>query len=139
MIRTETAKARVLIVDQEQNSLDELTALLSASGYQVITVCTGCEALNRLDERGADVVLANLVLPDMSGLDLLKRIKERDDRIGVFLMGVHITPPVILESLNGGAVDLLYKPFVTLTIIRKIDHLLSQSPPIRHRREKKSA
>ncbi len=139
MIRTEAAKASILIIDQEQNSLDELKMILSEQGYEVVTVLTGREVLDRLSKQGADVVLANLVLPDRSGLDLLRQIKERDSQVGVFLMGVHITPALILEALNRGAVDLLYKPFVTLSIIQKLDYLLSHSPPIRRRGEKKSA
>ena len=139
MSRTASTKARILIIDQEPNARDELNTMLSANGYRVVTVVTGREALTRIAEQGCDVVLANLVLPDMSGLEVLRQIKERDSRIGVFLMGVHITPAIILESLNCGAVDLLYKPFVTLSIIQKIDYLLSHNPLIRHPGEKPSA
>lgn len=136
---TEPAKASILVIDQEQTSIDELQTILNHNGYEVAAVLTGREALNRMDERGVDVVVANFLLPDMSGLELLRQIKERDSRVGVFLMGVHITPAMILESLNCGAVDLLYKPFVSLSIIQKIDYFLRHSPPIRHHGKKKSA
>lgn len=136
-MKTFTERASILIIDYDQQSLNELRTILSNNGYEVCAVRTGREALAQIDRQAFDVVLIDLLLPDISGLDLLTQIKQRDRDAKVFLMGTHITIAVILEAVSRGAQDLLYKFFVASSIIQKIEYLLKQEPSIHYARDEK--
>ena len=123
-------RASVLVIDGEQRSLDELKTLLCDKGYKVVTAATGRAGLEHLDAQRFDVILTNMHLPDASGLDLLTKIKQIDPDAKVYLMGTHITPAIILESVNRGAFDLLYKPFVSACLIPMIELQLTREPPL---------
>lgn len=140
MIHLELAKVRVLLVDGAQNALNELQILLENNGYEVVAVQTGGEGLQQISRQLPDIIVADLALPDMTGIELLKRIKATDPEMILFLMGAHITPPLICEAIRFGAVELLYKAFVTCSIIHKIEYLLSHDPRGNyHGNRKKSA
>ena len=140
MFGRQVSKARVLIVDHDTDSCEEMRLILSNNGYEVARVPTGGEALNRMQVRGYDIVLVDLLLPDMSGLGLLKQIKARDAEATVLLMGTHITTATILESVSHGAFDVVYKPFLSSIIIQRLDHLLSRAPLLhRNRQQRRTA
>lgn len=123
-MRAYLGRVRVLVIDSDQSSLNELRAILRNNGYEVATGLTGREGLRQINQRAFDVVLIDLLLPDISGLDLLSQIKERGSEAKIFLMGTHITTAVILESVRLGAQDLMYKFFVRSSIIHKIEYTL---------------
>jgi DNA-binding NtrC family response regulator len=131
-------KASILVIDHDDSSREEMRAILSSNGYKVIAVRTGSEGLERIDAEVFDFILADLLLPDMFGVDLLKRIKQRDFETKVILMGTHITTATILESVNHGAFDVVYKPFLSSIILQRLDYLLSREPLIhlRHRQRR---
>jgi DNA-binding NtrC family response regulator len=130
MTEVELHKVRVLLVDGDLESLNELQLLLENNGYEVIAVQTGSEGLACLAHLCPDVILADLALPDMTGIELLKQMKAADPEMRVFLMGACITPALICEAINCGAVELIYKAFVACSIIHKIEYLLSHDPRI---------
>ena len=138
MSRTDFVKARILVVDRERSSIDELKTILSNNGYEVVSAMTGREGIEQASRDVFDVIISDLLLPDMSGLDLLSRIKQSEPDVKVYLMGTHITPAVILESVNRGAYDLLYKPFVASSIIHMIEHSLNLDRRVRINRDSKS-
>jgi len=130
MTYAEPAKVRILLIDSAPDALNQLQRLLESKDYEVIAVQTGGEGLVYLGRQCPDVVLADLVLPDMTGIELLKQIKTKDAQMQVFLMGTRITPALICESIRSGAVELLYKAFVACSIIHKIEYLLSHDPRV---------
>jgi DNA-binding NtrC family response regulator len=130
MTEVELHKVRVLLVDGDLESLNELQLLLENNGYEVIAVQTGNEGLERMANYCPDVVLADLALPDMTGIELLKQMKASASEMHIFLMGAHITPVLICEAINFGAIELIYKAFVTCSIIHKIEYLLSHDPRV---------
>jgi DNA-binding NtrC family response regulator len=130
MTEVELHKVRILLVDGAAESLNELQQLLENNGYEVIAVQTAGEGLAWIAHQCADVVLADLALPDMTGIELLKQMKASTPEIRVFLMGADITPALICEAINFGAVELIYKAFVACSIIHKIEYLLSHDPRI---------
>ncbi|MEW6130369.1 MAG: response regulator [Acidobacteriota bacterium] len=131
---------RILIVEPEPQTAAELQTLLHHQGYESVVVQTAHDALIHLYSESFNIALINLWLLDMTGIDLLRKIKNLPDEIAVFLMGVQITPAIILEAINSGAVELLYKPFVAVSLIPKIEFLLNHNLPIEQNpTEKKSA
>ena len=66
---------RILVVDDEESMRDVLAILLQREGYEVVTAGSGVEALRQMEERPADVVLTDITMPRMDGIQLLKGIK----------------------------------------------------------------
>jgi DNA-binding NtrC family response regulator len=102
--------ASVLIVDDEDLIRWSLRTRLEEDGYAVAEAPDGTAALERV-ARGVDLVLLDLRLPDIDGLDLLYRIKESDPDTVVVLMTAHSTVQNAVEAIKGGAFHYVIKPF----------------------------
>jgi DNA-binding NtrC family response regulator len=108
---------RVLVVEDEKYVADSLVALLEANEFVVDAVATAEEAL---DAPVPDVVLADLKLPGLSGVDLLKRLKERDETQPVLLLTGHGTIRDAVEAMRLGALDFLTKPIEPDIIVERL-------------------
>src|SRR2546423_11167248 len=83
------SKRSVLIVEDEPNLTKVLTAMLKREGYEVLTAGDGMEALERLATSHVDVVLTDLKMPKLDGMELLKRVLDEYDGIPVVLLTAH--------------------------------------------------
>ncbi|NQU16772.1 MAG: sigma-54-dependent Fis family transcriptional regulator [Candidatus Saganbacteria bacterium] len=104
------ARARILIVDDEAHLRDSLRFLLSPT-YQLYFAANGTEALKLVSKVSPDLVLLDMRLPDISGLDVLKHIKETDRSIEVVMVTAVNTVSRAVEAIKLGAYDYLTKPF----------------------------
>jgi two-component system, NtrC family, response regulator HydG len=104
--------ARVLIVDDERSILMLLQEALTQWGYQITTAGTAQQAIEALKTQVFDAALTDVRMPDMSGLDLLKEIKKRDESIEVVIMTGYPTISSAVEALKEGAYDYLSKPLI---------------------------
>ncbi len=104
---------RILIADDEKIKRITLADDLSSQGHEVVTAADGQEALERLAAGQFDVVVTDLKMPKLDGIELLKRIKEGTaaDRIEVIMMTAYGSIPVAVEAVKLGAFDFLTKPF----------------------------
>jgi putative two-component system response regulator len=102
---------RVLIVDDEQSVRGVLRRALTNGEYLIAEATNGEEALEILRTAGADVVLSDLLMPRMSGMQLLDRAKEIDDSIGFIMLTGVGTMENAIEALRHHADDYLLKPF----------------------------
>ena len=118
--------AEVLVIDDEVSVADALGIILRDHGYEVVTAKTGLEGLAICDGRRFDVTITDLRLPDMSGLEVLSRIKKRDPRSQVIVITAYGTPEAIADSMKLGAVDVLAKPFLPSDVLRLIDAALAR-------------
>ncbi|HEY7648149.1 MAG TPA: sigma-54 dependent transcriptional regulator [Methylomirabilota bacterium] len=114
--------SRVLVVDDEKSILTLLEEALTQWGYQVTSAGTGAEALNALRTQVFDAALTDVRMPDMSGLDLLREIKKRDESIEVVIMTGYPTISSAVEALKEGAYDYLSKPL----ILDELRHLMQR-------------
>ena len=103
---------RVLVVDDEVSILDTLQILLRGEGFEVATAKSGREALERFEETSPDVVLTDIRMPGVTGLDLLAQIRERDPETPVILMTAQASLQSAVQAVNQGAFYYLQKPFV---------------------------
>jgi two-component system, OmpR family, KDP operon response regulator KdpE len=101
---------RVLVVDDEQAIRRFLRASLVAHGYTVLEACTGTEALQAVGEGRPDVILLDLGLPDMDGVEVLRRLREWS-RVPAIILSVRDSESTKVEALDAGADDYLTKPF----------------------------
>ena len=101
---------RVLLVDDDDAFRRVMTSELTRRGYGVVTAASGREALNQAAEISADVVLLDLRLPDMDGIEVLKQLRERNPSAGVVVLTGHGTIDTAIRAIRLGAYDYLEKP-----------------------------
>ena len=101
----------LLIVDDEQSLLDFLRLLFEGEGYAVSTAGSLAAAESKIEETGFDLVLCDILMPEGSGLDLLRKIKQRDPRASVIMMTAYSSTRSAIEAMRLGAFDYIAKPF----------------------------
>ena len=102
---------RILIVDDDEGLRDSLQLVLAAEGYHVITAADGSQALAQLEAEAVDVVLCDLRMPGMDGLELLPQLAARQPGVTIILMSAYGSEELAIEALQRGAHDYLAKPF----------------------------
>ena len=103
--------ARVLIVDDEARMAEVIAAALRRAGHECETCASGAAALAALDARGADVVVTDWKMPEMDGIELLRRLHARRPGLPVILVTAHGTVPSAVAAMREGAFDYVTKPF----------------------------
>ena len=102
---------KILIVDDELNMRLVLSAMLKKEGFEVSSASNGREALQILKSNKIAVVITDLKMPDMDGMELLTHISERYPEIPVVMITAHGTVATAVEALKKGALDYITKPF----------------------------
>lgn len=100
----------VLIIDDEKAILDSLSSILEDEGFQVFKAIDGNEGLSLFDKERPEVVLLDVWMPGMDGLQALKRIKKKDKDAMVIVISGHGTISTAVEAVKRGAYDFLEKP-----------------------------
>jgi DNA-binding NtrC family response regulator len=103
-------KPQVLVVDDEPNILNVVGRFAQRTGYDAVTCSSGREAIAQLQARRADLVLVDLRMPDVGGLDVLRAIREIDPRCQAVLMTGEASVETAVEAIKLGASDYLSKP-----------------------------
>ena len=117
-------QVRILVVDDEQSVTDLLYEDLASEGYNCVAVATGEDALMKLPNYRADVVLLDLRLPGVSGMDVLREIKSTCPRTAVIVITGAEDIETAVEAMKTGAVDYITKPFELETINDSIEAVL---------------
>ncbi|MBI3007500.1 MAG: response regulator [candidate division NC10 bacterium] len=102
--------AKVLVVDDEPEAVELLVEFLSSKGYEVLTATSGEEALRRVKEDRPHLVLLDIQMPKMNGLEVLRRIREIDPEMGVIMATGVNEEDVGRKALELGAFDYIVKP-----------------------------
>jgi two-component system, NtrC family, response regulator AtoC len=104
-------RKQILVVDDEPNLRRVLSAQLMRDGYDVHTAVDGEQALRILQENHIDLVITDLRMPNMDGMELLRRALELDEELPVVMITAHGTVDNAVEALKTGAFDYITKPF----------------------------
>lgn len=112
--------SKILVVDNEKNIRVTISEFLNQAGYAVETVPNGGAALDRIDAGGIGMVLADVSMPDFSGIELLAQIRKKTERISVIMMAGQASIDSAVEALRYGANDYLTKPIGHETLLRSI-------------------
>jgi two-component system, NtrC family, response regulator HydG len=115
----ETPPARVLVVDDEPTLLRALEVLLRNKGHHVAAVESSIAATQRLAQEDFDVVLLDVKMPQLSGLELLGATKHRHPEVEVIMMTGHATVETALAAVKAGAYDYLTKPFEDVEVVAR--------------------
>ena len=103
--------AKVLVVDDEANLRKVLAAMLRKSGYEVTVAADGEQGLAELTKNGADIVVTDLVMPKVGGMEILKTVNLSHPDVPVIIITAHGTVDSAVEAIKGGAFDYITKPF----------------------------
>ena len=112
--------ALVLIVDDERGMRDFLKILLMKEGYEVITANRGKKALEILETKTVDLVVSDIRMPELSGIELLEIIKENYPELPVIMITAFASPDDAVIAMKNGAFDYISKPFNVDEIINVI-------------------
>ena len=113
-------RMRVLLVDDEAEFVETLAQRLEVRDLDVATALGGEEALERLAEREIDVVVLDLQMPGVDGIQVLRRIKESWPLIEVIMLTGHATVETAIQGMKLGAFDFLIKPTETEELLEKV-------------------
>ncbi|MEZ4449918.1 MAG: sigma-54 dependent transcriptional regulator [Nannocystaceae bacterium] len=107
---TDKPPHRILVVDDEPAARSALTELLRDEGYEVLSAADGFKAIGRIDSWEPDVVITDIRMPALDGLDLTRRLRERLPDVAVIVMTAHGSVEGAVGAMHLGATDYLPKP-----------------------------
>ena len=117
-------QAQILVVDDEAAFRDVLCEILAKKGHTVRSGGTAAEALLQLEKGNFDLMICDLRLPDMSGLDLLRKCRETTPQMHFIMISAYGDIETAVEAVKLGADDYLTKPFLFDDILLRIERLL---------------
>jgi two-component system cell cycle response regulator len=119
-------KARVLVVDDDRTILELLENLLSGLGYECALAQDGREAVQLLQQEHFDVVLTDMIMPHLGGLELLRHIRENYPRTDVIVVTGHPANFTFTSVIKAGAIDFIVKPFNGDELEAKLSRVLRE-------------
>lgn len=122
---TDQIKRRILVVDDELNVCKSIRQALLSQSYDVDMALSGEEALHKEAEGKYDVIIADLMMPGLSGLDLLKSLKAANTRAKVIMVTGYPTMKTTVQAMQIGAFDYLPKPFLPAELRNLVAKALS--------------
>jgi len=132
-------RSQILLVDDDDRLCRAAGKVLASEGYRVVSAGSGREALDRLPERGVALVIADLRLPDLGGIELLKRVRELRPEIEVVMLTGHGSVEQAVEAMRLGAYDFIQKPLDSAALLRTVakalekQRLAMENRQLRHR------
>lgn len=122
------AQKAILIVDDDPNILEVLDARLSASGFAVFKAGGPVEALSILEKKSVDLMISDMKMPEMGGIDLLIQIRSTLPDLPVIFLTAYGTIPDAVRAVKAGAVEYLTKPFDGRQLISMINDIFKKCP-----------
>ncbi len=126
--REPASKPRILIVDDEPSMREMLRIVLRRDGYEVLVAENGRRALGLLREQQVDLLLSDIRMPDVTGVDVLRAAKDSNRDVVAFMMTAFASTDTAVEAMRLGAVDYFTKPFNMDELRLKVRQHLESSP-----------
>jgi len=124
---------KVLVVDDEKGVCYSFKKILGRLGYDVITALSGVEALEKAEEESPDLVMLDISMPDLDGLETLRRLKTLNPCLTVIMMTAYNTPERAIMAMKYGAYDYITKPFDNdhlISLVNRAIEVSSMSNPV---------
>jgi two-component system, NtrC family, nitrogen regulation response regulator NtrX len=119
-------KSRILVIDDEAAIRDSLRMTLEYEGYECILAATGQEGLTLAEREAPDLVLLDVKMPGMDGLEVLERLRAMSDTLPVIVVSGHGTISTAVEATKKGAFDFIEKPFASERVLVSLRNALDQ-------------
>lgn len=120
---------RILIVDDDPMIRHFVDLVLTQQGFKVVTAASSDTAMQLLGREGFALVLLDINMPGMSGLDVLRLMRARPGRPKILMMTAHRDPATIMKALEQGADGYLAKPFKPHDLLKRIETVLKGPAP----------
>src|SRR5690625_3028737 len=120
-------KAHLLVVDDETNIRDLLAAALRFAGFEVTTAKNGNEALDAARQVRPDLIVLDVMMPDMDGFTVTRRLRARGDDIPVLFLTARADPKDAVSGLTAGGDGYVTKPFSREEVVARIRAILGRS------------
>jgi two-component system sensor histidine kinase/response regulator len=119
---SETAPARILVVDDQEANVQVLGGMLGQLGFEIVPVISGEQALRRLAAHPADLILLDVLMPEMDGFEVCRRIRTQAPlaEIPIIFLSAADDKTFIVRALEAGAVDYVTKPFNQAELISRV-------------------
>ena len=124
-------KAHLLVVDDDPRITDLLRRILAFEGYSVSVAASGDEALRKVLERPPDLMVLDLMLPGVGGLEVARRLRAAGDQVPILMLTAKDAVPDRVVGLEAGGDDYLVKPFAPEELVARVKALLRRSAPER--------
>ncbi|MEE9225937.1 MAG: response regulator, partial [Bacteroidota bacterium] len=115
---------RILVVDDEKIIRESLSFILGKEGYDVSEAANGVEALNQLKQKPVDIVLTDLEMPQMKGIELLERVTRQFPETFVMIITAYGSLETAIAALRNGAFDYILKPVEFDDVLHRIRRLI---------------
>jgi DNA-binding NtrC family response regulator len=122
---TPQTKGKILVIDDEVDIREGLELLLMSEGYSVETAHNGREGLQKLEAANYDLALLDLMMPDMSGMEVLTEVRQRDRETPIFMITAYGSVERAVEAIKNGANDYFSKPWDNEKLIIEIDRMIA--------------
>ena len=123
----------MLIVDDNVDLRDSLRRALAYAGYAVSTAGNGLEALNAVAPAPVDLIILDVLMPMLNGLDTCRALRSRGDATPVLVLTARDAVDDRVDGLEAGADDYLVKPFALRELMARVNALLRRTQPVRER------
>jgi len=117
-------KKEALVIDDEQVVLDSVSKVLTAENYKVDVSLSGREGLDWAVQRQYDIVLTDILMPDIGGMKVLRNIKRAKPSLPVIMISGYATVKSAVQSMKLGAADYLEKPFTPEELLKAVETAL---------------
>lgn len=108
------------VVEDDADERSSLATLFGSLGISVRTYTSAEDLLRTLDQVNVSMLVSELALPGMSGIELLRRLRDRGVRSPVILLGENSDIPTAVDAIRAGAVDFIEKPFIDRILLRRV-------------------
>ena len=115
------------VIDNEEGICRMMEAVLSDRGYQVAACTRSFEAVERFAPGRWDLVITDVKMPGMDGLEVLQKVKEKDPAVPVVMITAYATVEMSIQALRRGAYDMLTKPFEPEELLYRVKNALQQT------------
>ena len=111
----------ILIIDDDTSVLETTAVLLREHGYSVISCENAKDAMAKLRENKVDVVLTDIRMPEVSGIELLEEVRSINMDIPVILMTAYAEMDIAISAMGKGAIDFIVKPYKSELLVHSIE------------------
>jgi two-component system NtrC family response regulator len=129
----------ILIVDDEKNYPLILSAVLQEEGFETITANSAVAAIEVIDHSDVDLVLTDMKMPGMDGIELLERVKDKNAELPVMMMTAHGTVEKAVEAMQKGAYNYILKPFDNKQLVIYVNKAVAMYRVVKENRQLRSA
>src|SRR5499427_300434 len=120
------SKGKILVIDDESDIREGLELLLTTEGYTVELAHNGTEGIQKLESATYDLVLLDLMMPDIGGMEVLEEVRKRDHETPIFMITAYGSVEAAVEALKLGANDYFSKPWDNEKLIIEIERMIAR-------------